>query len=227
MKKIMTETRQHFVEEAALQAIFPKSIEQFAEIHDFEAGEFINVEGDEPAYLYYILSGKVKVYFTQSNGKVALLHFLGTHSFIGDMELLEARYYSKGIQASQKTRCLAFPTVHVRELLLNDVTFLRHLALYMSKKIMHNSAKMSQSLAYPLENRLAEFILMSENNGIYKEKHTEAAEFLGVSYRHLLHVLAQFVERGLLQKDGRCYILRQKSILEEMATSIFATAIHD
>jgi len=227
MKKNQQTTIELLLAQPPLKTIFPEAIATFADVHDFKAGEFLNIEGDEPAYLYYILSGKVKVYFTQSNGKVALLHFLGAQSFIGDMELLEARYYSKGVQASTDTRCLALPTTYVRELLLNDVTFLRHLALYLSKKIMHNSAKMSQSLAYPLENRLAEFILMSENDNIYQEKHTEAAEFLGVSYRHLLHVLAQFVARGWLEKDGRSYILRHKSALQDMATSIFATAIND
>ena len=59
--------------------------------------------------------------------------------------------------------------------------------------------------AYPLKVRFAEFILKMSVKGYYREPHTEVAEFLGVTYRHLLYVLAQFVENGLLKKTKRGY----------------------
>ena len=42
-------------------------------------------------------------------------------------------------------------------------------------------------------------------DGLYKEKHTETAEFLGVSYRHLLHTFKGFYSEGLLVKEGKKY----------------------
>ena len=59
--------------------------------------------------------------------------------------------------------------------------------------------------SFPLKVRLAEFILKMSVNGYYREPHTEVAEFLGVTYRHLLYVLAQFVEEGILEKTKRGY----------------------
>ena len=40
---------------------------------------------------------------------------------------------------------------------------------------------------------------------MYREQHTEAAEYLGVTYRHLLYVLAEFVKEGILEKTKTGY----------------------
>ncbi|MCU4911818.1 transcriptional regulator YeiL, partial [Bacillus cereus] len=39
-------------------------------------------------------------------------------------------------------------------------------------------------------------------NNCYIEKHTEASEYLNVSYRHLLYVLNQFCQLNYLRKEG-------------------------
>lgn len=216
-----------FVDMTTFKHPFPTAVEHALTLHLFEPNEFIIPEGDPPQFLYYIVRGKAKVYFTQPNGKVALLHFVTEGAFIGDMEMLDERYYSKGVQAATTLHVLALPIHIARQTLLQDADFLRGLCVFLSRKIMHNSAKMSQSLAYPLESRLAEFILMSEEQNIYQQKHTEVAQFLGVSYRHLLHVFAQFVSRGFLEKCGKSYLLRDKKALTHIATSIFETSIRD
>ena len=71
--------------------------------------------------------------------------------------------------------------------------------------------------AYSLKVRFAEFILKMSVNGYYREPHTEVAEFLGVTYRHLLYVLAQFVEEGLLEKTKAGYRIADEERLTEIA----------
>ncbi|KHE67237.1 helix-turn-helix domain-containing protein, partial [Halobacillus sp. BBL2006] len=75
----------------------------------------------------------------------------------------------------------------------------------------------AQSLSFPLENRLADFILQTADGQVYKEKHVTVCDFLGVSYRHLLHVLAQFCEKGYLQKEGKQYQIKDRQRLRELA----------
>lgn len=82
------------------------------------------------------------------------------------------------------------------------------------------ASKYSQSLAFPLENRLADFILQTAYKGVYKEKHVTVCDYLGVSYRHLLHVLTQFCQKGYLQKEGRGYQIKQYDSLYELAEAL-------
>ncbi|NMM61684.1 transcriptional regulator YeiL [Clostridium sp. P21] len=170
------------------------------QLHRFESNEFILCEGQIPDYLYFVIEGRVKVYITHNNGKISLVNFLHAPCFIGEMELLNAQRDAIGVQAMVTVTCIAIPMHQFRETLLNDPIFLRELCIYLSKKATTNSRTYTHNMSYPLENRLARFIQLTAQNDIYSEKHTEAAEYLAVTYRHLLYVLADFVKGGILEK---------------------------
>ncbi|WP_026695859.1 transcriptional regulator YeiL [Peribacillus kribbensis] len=217
MKVIQKKERQHYLEEHSISHLFSFSIEEYLEVHEYQRDEWIIQEGMRPDYLYYVIEGKAKIYLTYQNGKVSLINFINAHDYIGEMELLHEVYYTKGIQASTRTVCFAIPLRPLREQLLEDAKFLRELTKFLSMKATIMAAKYSQSLSFPLENRLADFILQTADGNLYKEKHVTVCDFLGVSYRHLLHVLAQFCEKGYLQKDEKRYRIEKREQLEELA----------
>lgn len=211
------EKKRLFLEENAIAHLFSFSIEEYMEVREYKRDEWIIQEGMRPDFLFYMIEGKAKIYVTHQNGKVSLINFINAKEFIGEMELLNEIYYTKGIQATTKTICFALPFNRYREKLLEDTKFLRELTRFLSGKATTIAAKYSQSLAFPLENRLADFILQTADEGIYKEKHVTVCDYLGVSYRHLLHVLTQFCEKNYLQKEGRNYHITDDESLSELA----------
>ncbi|WML38112.1 transcriptional regulator YeiL [Neobacillus sp. OS1-2] len=211
------EKRQRFLEEYSISYLFSFPIEEFLEVHEYERDEWIIQEGMRPDFLFYVIEGKAKIYVTHQNGKVSLINFIKEEDFFGEMELLHPIYYTKGIQASTTTICYAIPYHRCRTKMLEDAAFLRELAKFLSIKSTQMAAKYTQSLSFPLENRLAEFILQTADGEIYKEKHVTVCDFLGVSYRHLLYVLAQFCDKGYLQKEGRHYRILQPNELNMLA----------
>ncbi|MFL0364126.1 transcriptional regulator YeiL [Pseudobacillus sp. 179-B 2D1 NHS] len=217
MKVYKNKKRQYYLNEHSIAHLFSFPIEEFIEVQEYQRDEWIIQEGTRPDFLFYVVEGKAKIYVTHQNGKVSLINFINTNDYIGEMELLHEVYYTKGIQTSTKTICFAIPLYRCRAQMLEDVTFLRELTRFLSVKATQMAAKYSQSLAFPLENRLADFILQTADEGVYKEKHVTVCDFLGVSYRHLLHVLAQFCDKDYLQKEGRHYRIRQYHSLYELA----------
>lgn len=211
------EKKRLYLEENSIAHLFSFSIEEFLEVREYKRDEWIIQEGKRPDFLFYVVEGKAKIYVTHQNGKVSLINFINANDYIGEMELLNDEYYTKGIQASTKTICFALPFYRYREKLLEDTRFLRELTRFLSLKATFMAAKYSQSLAFPLENRLADFILQTADEGVYKEKHVTVCDYLGVSYRHLLHVLTQFCEKNYLQKAGRNYHIKQYDSLAELA----------
>ncbi|MFJ8264028.1 transcriptional regulator YeiL [Rummeliibacillus sp. NPDC094406] len=211
------EEKREYLKKSSIAHLFSFSIEEFVEVREYQRDEWIIQEGTRPDFLFYVIEGKAKIYVTHQNGKVSLINMIKVNDYIGEMELLNEEYYTKGIQASTKTICFALPFHCYREKLLEDVTFLRELTKFLSVKATHMAEKYSQSLAFPLENRLADFILQTSDEEIYKEKHVTVCDYLGVSYRHLLYVLAQFCDEGYLQKEGRHYRIKQYSSLNELA----------
>lgn len=217
MQVLQKEKRAHYLDTYPVAHLFSFDIEESIQVHEYGRGEWIIREGQPPDYLFYVIEGKAKIYITHQNGKVSLLNFINQADYIGEMELLHEAYYSKGIQTTTKTICFAIPFHNWRDKLLEDVKFLRHLSIQLSDKATLMAMKYSQSLAFPLENRLADFILQTADDDLYKEKHITVCDFLGVSYRHLLHVLAQFCDKGFLKKEGHAYRIINKSAIKALA----------
>ncbi|MDQ0859737.1 transcriptional regulator YeiL [Bacillus sp. V2I10] len=220
MEIYKNEKRQRYLDEYSITHLFSFPIEEFIQVHEYKRDEWIIQEGMRPDFLFYVIEGKAKIYVTHQNGKVSLINFINTNDYIGEMELLNEVYYTKGIQTSTKTVCFALPFHHCRAQMLEDARFLRELTKFLSVKATQMAAKYSQSLAFPLENRLADFILQTAAEEVYKEKHVTVCDFLGVSYRHLLHVLVQFCDKGYLQKEGRHYRIQQHNPLYELAEKL-------
>ncbi|MFS0673503.1 transcriptional regulator YeiL [Ornithinibacillus sp. 179-J 7C1 HS] len=214
------EKKRDFMEKESISHLFSFSVEEYLEVHEYSRDDWIIQEGMRPNYLFYVVEGKAKIYITHQNGKVSLINFINKNEYIGEMELLHDVYYTKGIQATTRTICFALPIHYYRKQLLEDTKFLRELTKFLSVKATNMAAKYSQSLAFPLENRLADFILQTADNGVYREKHVEVCDYLGVSYRHLLYVLNQFCEKNYLEKVGRNYQVIAHDALFELGRVI-------
>ena len=206
-----------YIKKFPVNKIFCFDILPYTQLIQFNAREFILNEGDKSEYLYYLIDGKAKLYLTHKNGKVSIINFIEAPCFIGEMELLGAQAESNGVQALTSCYCFAIHIADCREKILNDVKFLKYLCIFLSKKALYNTNNYTKNQSYPLENRLAAFILITSNNMLYTEKHTEASEFLGVSYRHLLYVLADFIKRGILLKEDCGYRIMDLNSLNKLA----------
>jgi CRP-like cAMP-binding protein len=164
------------------------------------------------------VKGRAKLFLSHENGRVSLISFLDAPCFIGEIELLGAQTAARGVIAITRCECYAIRIERCKDQLLKDTTFLRYLCLFLSKKSIDNTNNFSQNLCYSLETRLANFILTTSHNGIYREKHTEVAEYLGVTYRHLLYVIAKLVKSGILEKTAQGYLIKNEHALRKMAT---------
>lgn len=212
-RKLIEEYYNHF----PLTDFFGFDIVPYVSIVQFESDEAIMCEGTAPTHLYYLIDGRAKLYLSHKNGRVSLINFLNAPCFIGEMELIGAQSVSNGIIAITACTCYAIRISDCKYQVLNDVKFLSHLCLFLGEKAIGNTYNYSQNQAYPLDVRLANFVLMTSHNGYYLEKHTEVSEFLGVTYRHLLYVLANFVKSGILQKTYKGYYIADLVALQKVA----------
>ena len=77
---------------------------------------------------------------------------------------------------------------------------------------------MSENLNYPLEDRLAFFILKYQHRGTYDIPHVDVSEYMNVSYRHMLYVIKKFCELGILTKEegkGKGYLISDNDKLNQ------------
>ncbi len=199
-----------------LQQYFSFDISPYTSDADFFAGDIINPEGSVMDVLIFLEQGTAKCIETQENGVINLIAYLHAPCFIGDLELVDARTWSSNVTAVTDCRCRIIALKDCKEQVLNDVRFLKYLCTNFAAKTVRHNHNISRVKSYPLKNQLATFLIDMQSNGLYTIPHTEASSYLGVSYRHLLYVLAQLQKEGLITKTKSGYRLTDMAGLEAL-----------
>ncbi|MCJ1969132.1 cyclic nucleotide-binding domain-containing protein [Lactococcus carnosus] len=172
--------------------------------------EWIQHASNSIDYLYLLLDGKAKLVKGGENGKQAILQFLYPGDFIGELTLVGAEKTTKDIISIGNSVCLAIPMFYAEKHLLTDNAFLRMISQYTGTKLLERTERAIHSQLYEFKYRLAELLLTITVDDYYQEKHTEMAEYLGVSYRHLLYTFQHFRDQGLIDKGKKIKINRTK-----------------
>lgn len=168
-------------------------------------------------HCYFILSGTVKIYIDHTNGRRSILDFALENDWLGEISLFHEESDIKENKVLQEVECLEFNIEKLQALCKENAEVSFYFAAYISNKLLTRSYRMSENLNYSLENRLATFILQYEQKGIYNISHTDVSEYMNVSYRHVLYVIKQFCENGVLAKDKeKGYIILDMEKLERL-----------
>lgn len=196
-----------------------ESVYPFIQVETFEARENIVFFNEEISHLHYLIRGKAKTSLVHENGRRSIIQFVEPNEFIGELSLIDVEKQPKDVVAISECVCISVAFADTKAILLKDDKFLLTLSRYIGKKLLKRTWYYTKNQNYELKNRLAAHLLMFAYKGVYHEKHTETAEFLGVSYRHLLHTFKIFQEEGLIIKQNKGYRIDEKR-LEFLAKDI-------
>ena len=202
------------------QKYFSMDIKDKTHLFLAKANEHIFEEGESAQWLLYMTSGRAKLRSTSANGKTTLLDFPKAPWFLGEIELLGTCANTLEVKCLEDSLMLGISVKEYGDDLLNDNLFLRSMCSCIAMKETQRVADLMNQREFSLKNRLADFILRCSVQDQYKERNADAAEYLGVSYRHLQEVMSELVEQKLIAKDKRTYTICNRSALEKLACEI-------
>lgn len=210
-----------------IENLFNDNIKNNSEVLFFNKRELIFQEGEDIKYLMFFVEGKAKVYATLKNGKLLLLDFYKELDTLGDLELITNDLASCNVEAIEPCICIGIPLKVLRNIYYNDTNLLNFLCNSLGKKLKRSSKNASINLMYPLENRVASYIISigtSKDSRTIKfdETLTVISELLGTSYRHLLRTLNRLCDKNILKKDEDYYIILDYRKLEELSADIYS-----
>lgn len=61
-------------EKSGFDKLFTTEVKKYVEVHTFLNKELLSKEGSPLPYLFYLVSGKAKIYMTHENGRRSLVH---------------------------------------------------------------------------------------------------------------------------------------------------------
>ena len=231
MKHINNQTKlEHYIKKYNIEDFFGIDMEKYMELLSFEKGSHI-VKTNEPIkYLYFFVRGKLKVYTILKNGKSLLFRLYKPLNVIGDVEFIDCDIANSNIEAIEDCLCIGISMCNIRNYAINDPTFLKCMCRSLGKKFISSSISSSINILYPLENRLASYLLAitPENikhsnfdGGIITDKFTEMADLLGTSYRHLIRTINKLCEQKILKKEKNFISILDISELEKLAGDLY------
>ena len=219
---------EEFIKIYEMDKLFSDNMEEYMTLYMFNTNDYICREEKQLENMYFLVSGKAKVSKHLENGKSLLISFYRPLTIIGDVEFIDDNVTDCSVQAIEDTYCIGINFDIVRSKLIKDCKFLLNICRYLSDKLTDGSNNSSINLLYPLENRLASYIVAFVNTNddkvekfIFKESYSEISELLGTSYRHLNRILNKFCLEGILKKCDKEYVIEDYDKLLCLAGDLY------
>ncbi|MCL2189442.1 MAG: cyclic nucleotide-binding domain-containing protein [Defluviitaleaceae bacterium] len=184
--------------------------------------EYLSKAGDAMDALYFVVSGKAKVFISLSDGRELLLAYFTRQGIIGEIELMtQARNTQTTVQAVTELSCIALPLAAYSNVLKSNIVFINYVAKDLAEKLAQRVVNSAITALQPLETRLCAYIFQTEAHGVFREKLTDVAHVMGASYRHLLRCLSNLCAQGVLHKKNDGYHITDRHVLEKRAGDMY------
>lgn len=218
-----------YVQKLEINTIFQENMTQWMELHYYNSNEEIYTIENPLNYFYFLVKGKLKIHTSLENGKTILLRFYKPLAILGDLELLAEDKIVTNVTSVTDALLIGIARDKINQYALDDPVFLKFIIKNLSHKLYTLSNTMALNLTYPLETKLASYLISitSDENDVkqieeLKTTNThEIATLLGTSYRHLNRILHDFTKQGLIERKEKNIIVKDYEKLKRLSAELY------
>jgi len=227
MKEIKDrEQLNHYLHAYQIESIFNEQILSHLSLYSFDQGELICSQGEPSQYLYVLVKGKIKIYTTSAEGKMLILSFKTPLEAIGDIEYVRGTDTLNTVEAVSSVYMIGVHYRWLKKYARDYSPLLQFLLQIISQKFFIKSNSLSFNLMYPVEVRLASYILsvsFDETDSLFTGQLgtaslRDAANLIGTSYRHLNRVIKQLCTEGLIERNKELILVKDRKGLSALAS---------
>ena len=181
--------------------------------------ELLFEEGDYPRYLYFVKSGKIKIFKTNEDGKEYIVNISTDGDFIGYVDLIKDSKYSESAAALEDTDVSLIPKEDFQSLMYAN----RDVASQLIKMLANNIAEKEEQLlqlAYnSVRKRVADALLLlseKEGNNEFNVLRDDLARIVGTAKESVIRMLTEFKEDGYIDIIDGAITIKNKPKLESL-----------
>lgn len=190
------------------------------DVYNYRKNHILYREGQRPKEVYYVVSGKIKVYRTHADGKSFITSILGPSDFLGYSAILEESNYKENAQVLEDAQVMVIPREDFTELLTNNMQvskqFIKLIAKEVAEKeealvnLAYNSLR--KKVAYGISQLLDKFH-QQPGNKVIDLSRENLAHTIGVATESLIRTLADFKEENLIDiQKGKIVVLNENKL---------------
>lgn len=194
----------------------------------FTRKEQIYREEDYANYVYYIISGKVKLIKTDSYGKnyVTGIHTQG--DYFGYLTMLNNQEYHETAIAMEDTRIALIPKMDFISLVRRDNNLATKFIQLLSENVREKEERLLQLAYTPVRERVADALLKhkQKNNTIHFHpvisniSREDLAGIVGTTKESLIRMLSELKREGIIHSEGSEITILDEKGLKRTATRI-------
>lgn len=204
-----------FINEArALEAL--KNLSENRELRHFRKKDLIFREGEHPRWLYYVESGKVKLYKTSEDGRELIVKVAIAGDFLGFLPLLSESTYPENAAALEDCVLKLLPKQDFTALIYGNrdvnARFIKMLAGHIAEREQQLVELAYNSVRKRVATTLVRLVEQSQDPKIqlYRE---DLAALTGTAKETLIRTLTDFKNEQMLDiKDGVIQVLQVEKL---------------
>jgi CRP/FNR family cyclic AMP-dependent transcriptional regulator len=184
-------------------------------------GTTIMAGGDATDSLYIVLSGRLKVMMSDSDGKEVILTILGPGEFFGEMGLIDDEPRSASVVAIEPCELLSIAKRDFKKCLVDSHEMAMHVMRGLVKRLREADRKIGSLALLDVYGRVARLLLdMAENvNGekivTKRLPKQDIAKMIGASREMVSRVMKDLQTGGYIEVRGSSIVLRDTIMLPE------------
>lgn len=191
------------LDEAALRELVPRGI-----VRDFPKRTVIVTQGDDTRSLYVLLSGRVKAYLTDEQGREIVVNAIEAGDYFGEL-VLDGGPRAASIMTLEPCRVFMIPHDDVEKLLAANPAFARDLIDRLISKVRDLTGMVLDLAVKDVYSRFLRYVTdhAVEQNGVrvVPERLTQQdiAARIGGSRETVSRILRELTAGGYISVDGK------------------------
>jgi CRP-like cAMP-binding protein len=185
-------------------------------IKHFKKRETVFEESDYPRYLYFINSGKIKLFKTNEDGKEYIIDILAEGDFAGYIDLIRDTKYSESATALEDTEISLIPKEDFISLLNANRDVASRLIKMLANNVTDKEEQLLNLAYHSVRKRVANaLILLADKEGEHDISilRDDLARIVGTAKESVIRMLTEFKEDGYIDiNDGAIHIKNRQKL---------------
>ena len=209
-----------------LTEIEKRSLAEEVEVIHYAKNEIIHNDGDESAYVWMLLRGKVRIYNEGIGQRQQIIRLLKPYDIFGYRACIANEAYNSSAGTLEASTIYRMSRTYFNTLVQANGAFCYQVMLMMAKDLAFSEIRTVNLTQKHIRGRLAESLLLLLKNYGYEEDgmtiamslpREELANMSNMTTSNAIRTLSQFAQEELLAIDGRHIKIIDEKTLERIS----------
>ncbi|MGV3757925.1 MAG: Crp/Fnr family transcriptional regulator [Actinomycetota bacterium] len=197
-----------------------RQVADASESRALRRGDVIFEEGDTPAHLYVVESGRIAIASKSIDGRESVFALMERGALFGEMGLLDGLGRSAEARALEPSQIMEIPYTPVRAAFDEDPQLLWGVVALLAGRLRSMDAALADSVFLDVTGRTAKRILElagDQDEFTLPVTQEELAGMVGASRERVNKAIASFVRLGWIDQSDRRYAIKDREQLTRRA----------